>query len=146
MIRQDIALVDTNVVSILAIRGPSPRRDFYYSRLAGKRLVISFFTVHEVLWGIADADLGPRRRAEILTDLRKYEIRYASDALISASVQLRIAFRHQQLSLQDLFIASSAVALRCPFATDDRRLAESLAVVGATDVISRHLQATNSHG
>ena len=141
--RDDIALVDTNVVRILSHTRRSEESDFYRSRLAGKRLVISFFTVHEVLWGIADADLGPRRRAEILTDLRKYEIRYASDALISASVQLRIAFRHQQLSLQDLFIASSAVALRCPFATDDRRLAEALAGVGATDVISRHIQVAD---
>ena len=143
MMRQDIAVVDTNVVRILAIRGHSPRRDFYYSRLADKRLIVSFFTVHEVLWGIADSDLGATRKAEILADLGKYEIDFASNELIAASVQLRIAFRHQQLSLQDLFIASSAVALRCPFATDDRRLAEALAGVGATDIISRHLQATN---
>ena len=136
-------MIDTNVVSILAIRGHSPRRDFYYSRLADKRLIVSFFTVHEVLWGIADADLGATRKAEILSDLGKYEIDFASNELIAASVQLRIAFRHEQLSLQDLFIASSAVALRCPFATDDRPLAEALESVGATDIISRHLQATN---
>ena len=64
MIRQDIAVIDTNVVSILAIRGHSPRRDFYYSRLADKRLIVSFFTVHEVLWGIADADLGATRKTD----------------------------------------------------------------------------------
>ena len=141
--RDDIALVDTNVVSILSDTRRSEERDFYRSRLADKRLIVSFFTVHEVLWGIADADLGPTRRAAILADLGRYEIDFASNELIAASVQLRIAFRHQQLSLQDLFIASSAVALRCPFATDDRRLAEALAGVGATDIISRHLQATN---
>ena len=143
MTRQDIALVDTNIVSILALRGHSEERDYYRARLAGKRLVISFITVHEVMWGLADRDLGPRRRAEILTDLRKYEIRYASDALISASVQLRIACRHQPLSFQDLFIASSAVALQCPFATDDRDLAEALANAGVPGVISRHLEDAN---
>ena len=143
MTRQDIAVVDTNVVRILTVRGHSPRRDFYYSRLADKRLIVSFFTVHEVMWGLADSDIGPRRRAEILADLGRYDIDFASNELIAASVQLRIACRHQPLSFQDLFIASSAVALQCPFATDDRDLAEALASAGVPGVISRHLENAN---
>ena len=142
-IRDDIALVDTNVVRILSDIGKSEEREYYRTRLADKRLIVSFFTVHEVMWGLADSDMGPRRRAEIFADLGRYDIDFASNELIAASVQLRIACRHQPLSFQDLFIASSAVALQCPFATDDRDLAKSLANAGVPGVISRHLEDTN---
>ena len=142
-IQNDIAVIDTNIVRILSDRRHSPERDFYRAKLQGKLLRISFMTAHEVRWGIQDSQLGARRRRQVLADLNRYRIVQSSDALIAASVQLRFMCRHQPLATQDLFIASSALALGCPFATDDRRLAEALAGIGVAHIISRHLEDAN---
>lgn len=137
--RDDIAVIDTNIITILASRSRSPHLEYYRAQLAGKNLVLSFITVHEVLWGMSINDLGPERRAEILTELGRYEITFPTNELISASVHLRLMLRDQPLSFHDLFVASSALALRCPLVTDDRKLAEALSSAGFADVISRHL-------
>lgn len=136
---EEIVMVDTNVVSILGSRKHSPSRDYYRSQLDGKNLYVSFITVHEVMWGMSIRDLGPERRSEVLADLGKYQIEFPSNELITASVHLRLLFRNRPLSFQDLFVASSALALGCPLATDDRELAAAVAAAGLTAVISRHL-------
>lgn len=143
MMRQDIAVVDTNVVSILSNEAGTEAEEYYRSQLGQRDLVVSFMTVHEVRWGIVNAGFGVRRTQEVLSDLERYEIEWVSEAFIDASVQLRWQTRHQQLSNSDLMIASAAIKLRCPFATDDRTLAEALEDAGIAGVISRHLQATN---
>ena len=56
-------------------------------------------------------DLGSERRSEVLADLGKYQIEFPSNELITASVHLRLLFRNRPLSFQDLFVASSALAL-----------------------------------
>lgn len=91
--RDDIAVIDTNIITILASRSRSPHLEYYRAQLAGKNLVLSFITVHEVLWGMSINDLGPERRAEILTELGRYEITFPTNELISASVSLRLMLR-----------------------------------------------------
>ena len=137
--RLDIAVVDTNVVSQFEREDDLDARDFYLEQLWGRDLYISFFTVHEVHFGIANAGFGPHRTEQVLSNLRTYQIEWASDELIEASVKLRMLTRNQQLSTTDLFVASTALMLNCPLATDDGKLVAGLTAAGITGIISRHL-------
>ena len=137
--RIDIAVVDTNVVSKLDGDADLDARDFYEERLWGRTLHISFFTVHEVHFGIANGGFGPIRTERALSDLATYEIEWASDELIEASVKILMLTRNQQLSTVDLFVASTALMLNCPLATDDSKLVAGLTDAGITGIISRHL-------
>lgn len=141
-VRDDFALVDTNVVRMLADENrPLTQREFYYDQVEGMTLLVSFMTVHEVLWGIEKARFGKRRTAQILADLSQYKTVGATDRIISVSAHLRWLLRDRLPSLQDLFVASSAIALGCPLVTDDRKLVEALSEVGVTGVISRFVSS-----
>ena len=136
----DMAVVDTNVVSKLEGRVDLDAREFYQEKLWGRTLFVSFLTVHEVRYGITNSGYGPTRTEQLLSDLGKYRIEWASEELIDASVTLRMLTRNQRLSTTDLFIASTALKLNCPLATDDKKLVEGLTAAGVTGIISRHLQ------
>ena len=137
--RLDIAVVDTNVVSKLEREIDLDACEFYREKLWGRDLVVSFLTVHEVRFGIANGGFGPIRTERALSDLDTYEIEWASEELIEASVKIRMLTRSQQLSTTDLFVASTALKLNCPLATDDSKLVAGLTAAGITGIISRHL-------
>ena len=137
--RIDIAVVDTNVVSLIERGDDLDARDFYLEQLWGKDLYVSFLTVHEVRFGIANAKFGTTRTEQVLGNLSTYRIVWASEELIEASVKIRMLTRNQQLSTTDLFVASTALMLNCPLATDDGKLVAGLTAAGITGIISRHL-------
>ena len=137
-VRNDFAVIDTNVVRMLADENrPLAQREFYYNQVEGMTLLVSFMTVHEVLWGIEKARFGKRRTAQILADLAQYKTVGATDRVIAISAHLRQLLRNREPSIQDIFVASSALALGCPLVTDDRKLVEALTEEGVTGVISR---------
>ena len=141
--RHDIAVIDTNIVKMM----DQPNRNltaraFYRERLKGKELRVSFMTVHEVLWGIENAGYGRRRSRELMDLMSQYQVVRATDQVIAISAHLRHLLRRRQPSMQDLFVASSALALGCPLVTDDRKLVEALTEVGVTGVISRFANGT----
>ena len=136
--RHDMAVIDTNIVKMMAEPNRNlTARAFYRERLKDKDLRVSFMTVHEVLWGIENAGYGRRRRRELLDVVYQYPVVRATDRVIAISAHLRHLLRSRQPSMQDLFVASSALALGCPLVTDDRKLVEALTEVGLTGVISR---------
>ena len=137
--RLDIAVVDTDVVSKLERENDLDASEFYREKLWGRDLVVSFLTVHEVRFGIANAGFGPIRTEMVLSDLHTYDVEWASEELIEASVKIRMLTRNQQLSTTDLFVASTALMLNCPLATDDSKLVAGLTAAGITGIISRHL-------
>ena len=75
--RLDIAVVDTNVVSKLEREIDLDACEFYREKLWGRDLVVSFLTVHEVRFGIANGGFGPIRTERALSDLDTYEIEWA---------------------------------------------------------------------
>lgn len=133
----DLVVLDTNVVSTLYKRD-SHLREFYLDRLQDRQKLISFVTQYEVRWGIARSGWSERRKIDALNELESYEVVWGNSVVVQAAVELSLLCRQQPLSFQDLFIASTAYALGCPLATDDRRLATQLSSAGFGDVITRH--------
>lgn len=134
----ELAVIDTNIVKILNYDVGSDLYDFYRDRLEGKSLVISFVTDLEVRRGLSKESLSRDRHDRVLADLLKYPVIWFNRTFQEAAVELSVLCRRQPPSFQDLMIASTAYALGCPLATDDRRLATQLSVAGFGDVITRH--------
>ena len=131
-------VIDTNIVRILADERGTDRNRYYAERLAPHDLVISFVTEYEVLHGMELAGWSRARRSEVMSRMMNYRVIDGHSGIVQAAVGLSVLCRRQPLSFQDLFIASTAYALGCPLATDDRKLVEQLSIGGFHNVISRY--------
>jgi tRNA(fMet)-specific endonuclease VapC len=85
-------------------------------------------TVAELRAGAFSAKWGPRRLAVLDDFIAEHEIVYANDALCTTWAQLRASARAlgRPLSPQDAWIAATALSLRAPLATNNRRDYESI--------------------
>ena len=134
----DLVVVDTNVVKLLNYGHDIDGHDFYRDRLEGRNIVISFVTDLEIRRGVARARWSSSRRDGVLAEQLKYPVIWFNRRYQEAAVELSVMCREQPPSFQDLLIASTAYALGCPLATDDRKLVEQLSTGGFHNVISRY--------
>lgn len=132
-----LVVLDTNVVSAL-YDVDSEAHEFYAPRLRDRRKVISFVTQYEVRWGVETSGWSDRRKQLVISDLEGYEVVWGDFVIVRYAVELMALCIQQRPSFQDLFIASTAYALGCLLATDDRRLVEQLSTGGFHNVISRY--------
>ena len=111
-------VLDTCVVSI--IHNPSdPLSSYYEDRIKGRRAVISFQTVEELLFGAYNAGWRERRENELRRNIAQYEVIGANAALadISASLRSERERAGRRLNTADAWIAATAIMLKCPLAT-----------------------------
>jgi len=108
-------LLDTNVVSF-PMRGDT-RAVPYRRHLEGKTLAISFMTVAELYEGACRRGWGEDRLARLEAQIRNYVVVPFSNRMCRIWGQIRATRRQQPVSVDDAWIAASALAFDCPLVT-----------------------------
>ena len=113
-------LLDTNVVSFIFNR--DTRADYYEQRIRGSRLLISFQTLEESLFGAFRRGWGSRRTRELEAHLTQYETIWpaAETAAICARLRADSLSVGRELQVADAWIAATALMLGCPLASHDK--------------------------
>ena len=113
-------VVDKNIVSYIARK--SPLADYYMPHLAGRRIVISFQTWEEALFGAYLADWGERRMDDLSRQIEQYEVIWPNPALVELCARLRQLRQAagRRLEVADAWVAATALYLDCPLASHDR--------------------------
>ena len=116
-------MLDTNVVSF--IYRNDPKSVYYEHQIAGLRQYISFQTSEELWFGAYKDGWGERRKEEFRQFLSTYEVALPNTATIDHCARIRAEQERagRTLTLDDAWIAATAMTLGCPLATDDRDLA-----------------------
>ena len=117
-------VVDTNVVSY--IHDGDHQALYYEMALSEYSPSISFQTLEELVHGAYHKGWGPRRLTRFKRYLKSYRVVYPSESLVMICAELRANQLRigRPLSTSDAWIVATALALDCPLATHDRRLAE----------------------
>ena len=116
-------MLDTNVVSF--IYREDPISVYYEHQIAGLDQCISFQTSEELWFGAFKGGWGRRRRDELEDFLAEYEVVMPTVATINHCARIRAVQERAgfSLTLNDAWVAATAMTLGCPLATDDRDLA-----------------------
>ena len=120
ILHNQFVVADTDTVSHIARR--SPLAEYYLPRLEGRRVVISFQTWEESMYGAYRANWDARSVRRLETQLLRYEVQWPNDGLIQISAQLRHRRLEsgRKLKSAQAWIAATALYLNCPLATHDR--------------------------
>ena len=111
----DAVVLDTNIVSYL-IKGHSLAA-LYRPHFEGKTLAISFMTVGELYEGAYRRDWSPRRLVKLREELRNYLVIPYSPGICDAWGRIRAERKMQPISVDDAWIAASALTHACPLLT-----------------------------
>jgi predicted nucleic acid-binding protein len=113
-------VVDTDVASYLFNWHSSAKA--LSDSLRGFDLILSFMTVAELRTGAITANWGHRRRALLEQYIHGFGIVYANDLMCTEWARLRASSRvlGRAISIQDAWIAASALELKAPLATNNR--------------------------
>ena len=114
-----MVVLDNNLVSYIA--RTSPIADYYMPHLADRRMVISFQTWEEALYGAYLAGWGERRMDELSRQIEQYEVIWPIPGLVDLCAQLRAERRAagREIGLADAWVAATALYLGCPLASHD---------------------------
>ena len=111
----DAVVLDTNVVSYL-LKGHS-LANLYRPHLDGKTLAISFMTVGELYEGAYRQDWSEKRLEKLKAELRNYLVIPYSPTICDVWGRIRAERKAQPISVDDAWIAASALAHECPLLT-----------------------------
>ena len=112
-------VLDNNIVSYIARK--SPIADYYMPHLADRRIVISFQTWEEALYGAYLAGWGERRMDELSRQIEQYEIIWPNPGLVDLCARIRAERRAagREMEVADAWNAATALYLDCPLASHD---------------------------
>ena len=115
-------VLDTSVVSILFNEADDERYPYYQKRIAGRRALISFQTVEELMYWRNAGAWGETRALRLRDRIAEYEVVWPDPVLVDISARLRVELRRlgRTLAAPDAWIAATALMRRCPLASDDR--------------------------
>lgn len=120
----EYVVLDTSVVSILFNEADDERYASYQERLAGRRGLISFQTLEELLFGMRGSGWGDARKRRLREHIDRYEVVWpgAETDLVDISARLRDDLKRmgRTLDAADAWIAATALMRQCPLASDDR--------------------------
>lgn len=108
-------ILDTNIVSYL-MRNHSLAQK-YRRHLEGNTLAISFMTVGELYEGAYRANWSSDRMQELQSILRLYLVIPSTPRICQTWGQVRFLRRQQPISVQDAWIAATALEHGCPLVT-----------------------------
>ncbi len=124
--RPPTVVVDTNVFSADLLRATRPLVELYQPLLAGRRFLISFQTLAELLYGLRRRDWGARRIQRAQAHIARAEVVWPGPALLEAYVELRVECERAGHALAqrehdaDRWIAATALHLGVPLVSHDR--------------------------
>lgn len=130
----DGVILDTNVVSFL-MRGDT-RAELYRRHLESRTLAISFMTVGELYEGAFRGGWSDARLAALEAQIRNYVVVPYSNRLCRIWGQVRTERRQQPISVDDAWIAATALSLGCPIVTHNPT---DFADIPNLSIISEHL-------
>ena len=112
-------VLDTSVVSI--IYNSDSRSEYYENQIKGRKSVISFQTLEELLFGPIKDDWGENRMTNLKRHIAQYEVIWPDAALVNISAQLRSERMKagRGLKTADAWIAATAIMMNCPLVTDN---------------------------
>ena len=120
----EFVVLDTSVVSILFNKADAVRCAYYQERLAGRRGLISFQTLEELLFGLHGSGSGEARTLRFREHIDKYEVVWLEpeSKLVAIAARLRSDLKRKGRTLDaaDAWIAATALMRQCPLASDDR--------------------------
>ena len=108
-------VLDTNIVSYL-MRSHTLAQKYRHS-IEGHILAISFMTVGELYEGAFRASWSSDRIRELEATIRTYLVIPSSPLICQAWGQVRSVRRHQPISAQDAWVASTALRYGLPLVT-----------------------------
>lgn len=116
-------VLDTNVVSYI-FSGDS-LAEYYLDLIHGRRTIISFQTLEELLYGAYNHDWGARRRDRLARHLEQYDVVWPGRELADACARLRSERKAagREMQIADAWVAATAILLKCPLASHDRDFA-----------------------
>jgi predicted nucleic acid-binding protein len=118
-------VVDTGVFSASISRRRRARFQPHVGLMAGHQIFLAAVSVAELRYGALVAGWGEQRRQRLEQSIAATTVVPVSDALLTASAELRHACRqaghplHEPLHANDLWIAASAVHIGAPLLTAD---------------------------
>jgi predicted nucleic acid-binding protein len=114
-------VVDTDVASYIFNWHSLAQQ--YADALRGSELILSFMTIAELSMGAISAGWGNRRRLLLEQFMQRFELVYADNDLCTVWARIRADARAagRALSPQDAWIATTALSLDAPLATNNRR-------------------------
>ena len=117
--RLPLIAADSNIVSYIARK--SPIVGYYLPYLQGHRIVISFQTWEEALFGAYLRNWGERRLNELELQMGQYEVVWPNVDLVRICARLRQQrqARGRRLKIADAWVAATALYLGCPLASHD---------------------------
>ena len=118
-------LVDTGVFSASISRRRRARFETQVGLMAGHQVFLAAITVAELRYGALVAGWGEQRRQRLEQSIAATTVVPVSDALLTATAELRHACRqvghalHEPVHSNDLWIAAAAVHIGAPLLTAD---------------------------
>ena len=114
-------VMDTNVVSYALKR--DTRVALYAPYLATQTRFVSFITTAELYYWAEDRRWGPRLRRDLDALLRTFDVIHSDEALCRLWAQTRHVMKRKGLviSLNDAWVAGTALYLDAPLVTHNRR-------------------------
>ena len=112
-------VLDTNVVSYIFNNDPAAR--YYLHQIQDRRALISFQTLEERWFGAYSGGWNERRRNELSSHLRQYEVIWPNAELVDICARLRAERKAagREIAVADAWIAATALMLDCPLASHD---------------------------
>jgi predicted nucleic acid-binding protein len=118
-------LVDTNIISYFFRR--DSRAAAYERHLAGHTLFVSFMSVAELYKWPIERNWDDRKKQELIEHLRKHAVLPYDDALAWCWAELVGKTRRgRPMSLQDSWIAATAIRHAMPIVTHNRKHFENV--------------------
>ncbi|MDR2754273.1 MAG: PIN domain-containing protein [Planctomycetaceae bacterium] len=118
-------LVDTCIVSYHI--NQHSLAEHYEKHLLDRDCFLSFQTVEELLFGAHKNRWGTRRFNELRKEITdKYKVFYVDPWIIELCAKIRVIRKNQPISIQDAWIAATALALSCPLLTHNARDFENI--------------------
>jgi predicted nucleic acid-binding protein len=118
-------LVDTGVFSASISRRRRARFESHVGLMAGHQIFLAAVTVAELRYGALVAGWAEQRRQRLEQSIAATTVVPVSDALLTATAELRHACRraghalHEPVHSNDLWIAASALHIGAPLVTAD---------------------------
>ncbi len=112
-------VLDTNVASF--VFGKKPEAALYRDDLADRRIVLSFMTMAEMLFGADNANWSKKKRADLQAFFDKYGVLYADKDIVVtwAKMQKDLRTVGKTLDDPDSWIAATALATDLPLVAHD---------------------------